>query len=342
MAAPVIHIGDATIQTTVEQKTYPSLHIMDHTGAVYHVAVRAQDERLATGTETLVYEQTAINTCETVTLDAGLYRAELRGGSGGLASRCNAGMFNTPQQGVINTTIIKLDVSSTIYTFRGGDGNNGGAINTHQTCGGGASGVDSVIVLPTRTIRATGGVGIGCSMSATLSAYPKGSWYQYWHYNGGGGGVSDMAQGLPGRDSNGSMHSGLVAGGGGGAPSGMGGAAVKNTTAGANATSTGGGNGGDATNPNGDSKTSNIGHGGAGGANVTWTCGGQTIVSYGGGGGGGVCAFANKTICELYGGTYGEDKGGVSCYSDCADGGDGGSGSTGTSTDSYVKIYRIG
>ena len=46
MVAPVIHIGDATIQTTVEQKTYPSLHIMDHTGAVYHVAVRAQDEQL--------------------------------------------------------------------------------------------------------------------------------------------------------------------------------------------------------------------------------------------------------------------------------------------------------
>ena len=337
MAAPVIHIGDATIQTTVEQKTYPSLHIMDHTGAVYHVAVRAQDEQLATGTETLVYEQSAINTCETVTLDAGLYRAELRGGSGGLASRCNSGIFNTPQLGVINTTIIKLDVSSTIYTFRGGDGNNGGAINTHQTCGGGASGLDSVIVLPTRTIRATGGVGIGCSMSATLSAYPQGSWYQYFRYNGGGGGVSDMAQGLPGLVTN----SGLVAGGGGGAPNGTGGAAVKNTTAGANATSTGGGNGGDATNPNGDSKTSNIGYGGRGGANVTWTCGGQTITSYGGGGGGGACAFANKTTCELYGGTYGDETG-VMCYSDCADGGDGGSGSTGTSTDSYVKIYRIG
>ena len=337
MVAPVIHIGDATIQTTVEQKTYPSLHIMDHTGAVYHVAVRAQDEQLATGTETLVYEQSAINTCETVTLDAGLYRAELRGGSGGLASACNAGAFNTPQLGTINTTIIKLDAPTTISVFRGGDGNKGGVVNTHQTCGGGASGADSLIVLPTRTIRATGGVGIGCSMAANLSGYPQGAWYKYFYYNGGGGGVSDMTQGLPGI----SVSSGIAAGGGGGAPSGTGGAAATNTTAGSNATSAGGGNGGDATNPNGDSKTSNIGYGGRGGANVTWTCGGQTITSYGGGGGGGACAFANKAVCELYGGTYGDETG-ILCYSDCANGGDGGSGSTGTSTDSYVKIYRIG
>ena len=337
MVAPVIHIGDATIQTTVEQKTYPSLHIMDHTGAVYHVAVRAQDEQLATGTETLVYEQSAINTCETVTLDAGLYRAELRGGSGGLPARCSSGMGTIPQLGTINTTIIKLDASTTISVFRGGDGNKGGVINTHQTCGGGASGADSLIVLPTRTIRATGGVGIGCSMSDNLSGYPRGSIYYYFRYNGGGGGVSDMANGLKGL-----VNSAYVAGGGGGAPNGTGGAAVKNTTAGANATSTGGGNGGDATNPIGDSKTSNIGYGGRGGANVTWTCGGQTITSYGGGGGGGMCALYSEKVCTAYGGTYGEAGNAPQCYSDCADGGDGGSGSTGTSTDSYVKIYRIG
>ena len=326
MAAPVIHIGDATIQTTVEQKTYPSLHIMDHTGAVYHVAVRAQDEQLATGTETLVYEQSAINTCETVTLDAGLYRAELRGGSGGLPARCSSGMGTVAQLGVINTTIIKLDVSSTIYTFRGGDGNNSGAINKHQFPGGGASGVDSVIVLPTRTIRAIGGAPVQCTAQAVY-AFPSGGWSSPGHCIGG------AANSNGGKGVWGMFVAGGCGGGGGGAPNGTGGAAAKNTTAGADATSTGGGNGGDATNPNGDSKTSNIGHGGAGGANVTWTCGGQTITSYGGGGGGGMCAWVNTNHC---------DKNGTWCYSDCADGGDGGSGSTGTSTDSYVKIYRIG
>ena len=326
MAAPVIHIGDATIQTTVEQKTYPSLHIMDHTGAVYHVAVRAQDEQLATGTETLVYEQSTINTCETVTLDAGLYRAELRGGSGGLPARCSAGMGTVAQLGVINTTIIKLDVSSTIYTFRGGDGNNSGAINKHQFPGGGASGVDSLIVLPTRTIRATGGVPVQCTAQA-LDAFPSGGWSPQGHCIGG------AANSNGGRGVWGTPVAGGCGGGGGGAPNGTGGAAAKNTTAGANATSTGGGNGGDATNPNGDSKTSNIGHGGAGGANVTWQCGGQTITSYGGGGGGGMCAGVMTKNCN---------QNGSWCYSDCADGGDGGSGSTGTSTDSYVKIYRIG
>ena len=331
MVAPVIHIGDATIQTTVEQKTSPSLHIMDHTGAVYHVAVRAQDEQLATGTETLVYEQSAINTCETVTLDAGLYRAELRGGSGGLASKCEGA---SAMLGYINTSIFKLDASTTISVFRGGDGSDSGPINGHQFPGGGASGVDSLVVLPTRTIRATGGMPVQCTSQAA-SAFPSGSWASPGHCIGGAansnGGIGVSGAGWAGR----------CGGGGGGAPSGMGGAAANNTTAGSNATSAGGGDGGNATNPIGDSKTSNIGYGGRGGANVTWTCGGQTITSYGGGGGGGMCAFANKALCELYGGTYGTETG-IMCYTDCADGGDGGSGSTGTSTDSYVKIYRIG
>lgn len=332
MVAPVIHIGDATIQTTVEQKTYPSLHIMDHTGAVYHVAVRAQDEQLATGTETLVYEQSAINTCETVTLDAGLYRAELRGGSGGLPSKCDGAPATL---GYINTSIFKLDASTTISVFRGGDGSNSGTVNQHQVTGGGASGVDSVIVLPTRTIRAIGGTGNACWGWSNLQAFSWGSVSALGRDVGGGGGVSDMANGLAGH-----INIGYVAGGGGGAPNGTGGAATTNTTAGSNATSAGGGNGGDATNPNGDSKTSNVGYGGRGGANVTWTCGGQTITSYGGGGGGGMCAMYSAGECAAYGGTPGGS--GVACYADCADGGDGGSGSTGTSTDSYVKIYRIG
>ena len=332
MVAPVIHIGDATIQTTVEQKTYPSLHIMDHTGAVYHVAVRAQDEQLATGTETLVYEQSAINTCETVTLDAGLYRAELRGGSGGLPSKCTSSVDKTPMLGFINTSVFKLDVSTTISVFRGGDGNNSGTVASSQLPGGGASGVDSLIVLPTRTIRATGGVGVRCTKDNTRN--PAGGGQAYESYCTGGG------AGTNGFVSWGANETVACAGGGGGAPNGTGGAAATNTTAGSNATSAGGGDGGNATNPIGDSKTSNIGYGGRGGANVTWTCGGQTITSYGGGGGGGMCAMYSAGECAAHGGTPGGS--GVACYADCADGGDGGSGSTGTSTDSYVKIYRIG
>ena len=325
MAAPVIHIGDATIQTTVEQKTYPSLHIMDHTGAVYHVAVRAQDEQLATGTETLVYEQTAINTCETVTLDAGLYRAELRGGSGGLPSKCNNPVDKTPMLGYINTSIFKLDASTTISVFRGGDGNNSGTVASSQLPGGGASGVDSLVVLPTRTIRATGGVGVRCTKDNTNN--PAGGGQAYEAYCTGGGAGTNGFVGW------GAAETVICAGGGGGAPNGTGGAAAKNTTAGADATSTGGGNGGDATNPNGDSKTSNVGHGGAGGANVAFQCGGATAIGYGGGGAGGLCYFVYAPACT---------KLNSWCVADCVDGGDGGSGSTGTSTDSYVKIYKIG
>ncbi len=325
MVAPVIHIGDATIQTTVEQKTYPSLHIMDHTGAVYHVAVRAQDEQLATGTETLVYEQSAINTCETVTLDAGLYRAELRGGSGGLPSKCDDTVDRTPMLGYINTSIFKLDASTTISVFRGGDGNDSGPVASSQLSGGGASGVDSLVVLPTRVIRATGGVGVRCTGHVTSN--PNGGGQSYKTVCMGG------ASGTNGFAGWGSSKTVTCAGGGGGAPSGTGGAAAKDTTAGADATSTGGGNGGDATNPNGDSKTSNIGYGGRGGVNVAFQCGGQTIVSYGGGGAGGLCYWVFAPACT---------KLNLWCVADCFDGGAGGSGSTGTSTDSYVKIYRIG
>ena len=325
MVAPVIHIGDATIQTTVEQKTYPSLHIMDHTGAVYHVAVRAQDEQLATGTETLVYEQSAINTCETVTLDAGLYRAELRGGSGGLPGRCTSSVDKTPMLGFINTSVFKLDVSTTISVFRGGDGNNSGTVASSQLPGGGASGVDSLIVLPTRTIRATGGVGVRCTKDNTSNPAGGGQAYEA-RCTGGGAGTN----GFVGWGANETV---VCAGGGGGAPSGTGGAAAKDTTAGADATSTGGGNGGDATNPNGDSKTSNVGHGGAGGANVAFQCGGATAIGYGGGGAGGLCYWVYAPACT---------KLNAWCVADCVDGGAGGSGSTNTSTDSYVKIYRIG
>ena len=325
MVAPVIHIGDATIQTTVEQKTYPSLHIMDHTGAVYHVVVRAQDEQLATGTETLVYEQSAINTCETVTLDAGLYRAELRGGSGGLPSKCNNPVDKTPMLGYINTSIFKLDASTTISVFRGGDGNNSGTVASSQLPGGGASGVDSLVVLPTRTIRATGGVGVRCTKDNTRN--PAGGGQAYTgRCMGGGGGTNGLVGWGP-------TETIICGGGGGGAPSGMGGASATNVTAGANATSAGGGNGGDATNPNGDSKTSNIGYGGRGGANILFQCGGATAIGYGGGGGGGLCYWVYAPACTKYGSW---------CVADCVDGGAGGSGSTGTSTDSYVKIYRIG
>ena len=242
-----------------------------------------------------------------------------------MPGRCTSSVDKTPMLGYINTSIFKLDVSTTVSVFRGGDGNNSGTVASSQLSGGGASGVDSLVVLPTRTIRATGGVGVRCTKDNTNN--PAGGGQVYTGRCTGGGAGTDGFVGW------GANETVACAGGGGGAPNGTGGVAVENTTAGANATSAGGGDGGNATNPNGDSQTSNIGYGGRGGANVTWTCGGQTITSYGGGGGGGMCTGILADAC---------DKGGSWCYADCADGGDGGSGSTGTSTDSYVKIYRIG
>jgi len=298
---------------------------MDHTGAVYHVAVRAQDEQLATGTETLVYEQSAINTCETVTLDAGLYRAELRGGSGGLPSKCNDTVDRTPMLGYINTSIFKLDASTTISVFRGGDGNDSGPVASSQLPGGGASGVDSLVVLPTRTIRAPGGVGVRCTGHVTSN--PNGGGQSYQTVCMGG------ASGTNGFAGWGSSKTVTCAGGGGGAPSGTGGTTWqynKNcpsdtvVSAGTDATNAGGGDGGgvtDAYYKPGDTTPKNAA-GGRGGANVTFQCGGQTITIYGGGGGG-------ACISGYYGA-------GVA-----VPGGDGGSGSTNTSTNSFIRIYKM-
>jgi len=124
-----------------------------------------------------------------------------------------------------------------------------------------------------------------------------------------------------------------LGGGGGGAPSGTGGTTWqynKNcpsdtvVSAGTDATNAGGGDGGgvtDAYYKPGDTTPKNAA-GGRGGANVTFQCGGQTITIYGGGGGG-------ACISGYYGA-------GVA-----VPGGDGGSGSTNTSTNSFIRIYKM-
>lgn len=206
MPAPVLHIGDTVIQTSVEQKTFPSLHVMDDNGDVYHIAIKAQNAEMAFGTESLIYEEQTINTCQTLTLDAGIYRVELRGGAGGVSSRCSLPDSNVSQQSNINTSVFKLDEETEVYVLRGGDGNNSGACDNHQFVGGGASGVDSILVLPTCTIRSTGGVGQSCgylilnpmagggqdswgkSIGGGTSKRGGDSWYGNLGNSGGGGG----------------------------------------------------------------------------------------------------------------------------------------------------------
>jgi hypothetical protein len=260
---------------------------------------------------------------------------ELRGGAGGKQSRCRSGLGKINPVANTVSQIFKLPTQTTVYAFRGGDGNDSDAVTFHQIPGGGASGVDSMLVVGDRAI-----VGIGAPSSQCFShgvtAYPGGGQVHKYYCQSTPSGTYSVEHIKIGHPISYSAYG--CGGGGGGAPNGLGGdAATSNTKfklyAGTNATSDGGGNGGDAENLRGDSQTKNRGIGGIGGKNVTYTCAGHTAVSYGGGGGGATCALRDASTCETLGSW---------CYSDCADGGNGASGSTGKSDTSYVKIYKIG
>ena len=347
---PAIHINNVDIQVYEQQYTSPTLHVQNTDGKIYHAIVIPQGGELFNAKEELVYSNAAdnllnsngtINDCEKekVTLDAGLYRVELRGGAGGKQSRCDAGLGRINPVANTVSQIFKLPTQTTVYAFRGGDGNDSPAVTAHQIPGGGASGVDSMLIIDDHAIIGIGAPSSQC-MDALFAGFPI-----------GGHGIKYNCQSTPAgtysietiRSTRGYLHGAstyICGGGGGGAPNGLGGGAVSNTklkaTAGTNGTDGpdgGGGNGGDAENLMGDSQTKNTARGGFGGKNFTYKCAGHTAVSYGGGGGGGECSLYDDNSCKTHN---------AACYPDCADGGNGASGSTGTSDTSYVKIYKIG
>jgi hypothetical protein len=265
-----------------------------------------------------------------------MYRVELRGGAGGKQSRCRSGLGTTNPVANMVSQIFKLPTQTTVYAFRGGDGNDSSAVTRHQIPGGGASGVDSMLIIDDHTIVGIGAPSSQC-FNIDVGAYPTGGSVIHHKCQSTPAGTYSLVQILSG---DASVQSLICAAGGGGAPNGLGGAAASNTkvkaTAGTNGTDGpdgGGGNGGDAENLMGDSRTKNRGIGGIGGKNVYWQCAGHTAVSYGGGGGGGACAIYDDTACKTHN---------ACCYADCADGGNGASGSTDKSDTSYVKIYKIG
>ncbi|MBE6461035.1 MAG: hypothetical protein E7007_03995 [Alphaproteobacteria bacterium] len=346
---PAIHVNNVEIQVYEQQYTSPTLHVQNTDGKIYHAIVIPDGGEFLDTSEKLVYSNAddnlldsngAINECQGVTLDAGMYRVELRGGAGGKQSRCNAGLGKTNITANVVSQIFKLPTQTTVYAFRGGDGNDSPTVTKHQIPGGGASGVDSMLVVGDRAIVGIGAPSSQC-FNLTAQAYPGGGGQTYEYHcqstPSGTYSVQDIKIGDSYIYSVFGYSEFGCGGGGGGAPNGVGGAAGSSTqfkmTAGENATTNGGGNGGDAENLMGDSQTKNIAYGGAGGKNVYWQCAGHTAVSYGGGGGGATCALRHPSSCESTG---------AWCYSDCADGGDGASGSTGTSDTSYVKIYKIG
>lgn len=288
-----------------------------------------------TGSEELVFEATNFNTCNEIVLQPGCYRAELRGGVGTMNEYC----LEAVEQNIINTMSALFSISepTTIYALRGGDGNAGGVNlstsgNYTGAFGGGASGVDSILVVDDKIWRANGGTGKTCAISAkkivntTVAGYALG--------NGQGGNAINITTDSKKRafyyyvrDSS-VIYS--VGGGGGGAPNRI---ASKGwyrqsplfneeivIDAGTDGTPEVGGNGGDIkTCTTLDCAEFAVANGGYGGATVEFNCGGQVAYSYGGGGGGGA-ALTNLNAIN---------------------GGDGGSGSTGTSNISFLRIYKM-
>lgn len=319
-----------------------TLHIMTHNGAVYDVVEKIPSGScIMGGTETLVFEADTFNTCQDVTLKPGCYRVEMMGGLGGKNAECKdwaEQMITEPLSGMFT-----LDSETTVYAFRGGDGmpgtvNKSG--NYYGSFGGGASGADSVLVVGDRVFRARGANGQSCRGMFVWGLCINGESSSLYQGNGRGAGWVELESGTANNQrfcvntkptGNTTFSIRQVGGGGGGAPSGTGGTTWqynKNCPAdtvidaGADATTAGGGDGGDITNAyyNPDDTTPKNATGGRGGANVTWTCGGQTITVYGGGGGG---ACINGAYARI------------------TNGGDGGSGSTNTSTNSFIRIYKM-
>jgi hypothetical protein len=293
------------------------------------------------GDETLYYEEDSVNECKKITLPAGRYRIEVMGGRGG-GNKDFGGRVLTP---VKEFYTFSIDADTQIYLFRGGDGLVSQPSATPR--GSGSSGVDSFAIIDGNIIRSNGGhgmhTGAGPSWGFTESI-------------GGTGGANEIIKNIYGKDMNfgregltgtqitaisSPYYAILSGGGGGGAPDGKGAPGAYNvntsqfefckaegsncsarSTAAVPATDTGGGNGGDVYVTYKD--WSVVAHGGKGGKNVYYPCGGINAVSYGAGGSGALCK-----------GGYLNDTEPV-----CYDGTDGGSGSSNSSDTSFIKIYK--
>ena len=318
-----------------------AINILASDGTHYVNAIVPDGGYILYGDETLYYEEDSINECKEITLPAGRYRIEVMGGRGG-GDKDFVLRVLTPFKEFYTFSI---DTDTQIYLFRGGDG-----LVTQPTARGiptasGSSGVDSFAIIDGNIIRSNGGHGMHI---------------RNWDFTesiGGTGGANEIIKNYYGEDMNygrlglrGNYGSAATSnkyniissgGGGGGAPDGTtytriinvntsqfefcsaeGSNCSARSTAGVPATGTGGGNGGDVYVTYKD--WSVVAHGGQGGKNIYYPCGGINAVSYGAGGSGAVCK-----------GGYLNDTEPV-----CYDGTDGGSGSSNSSDTSYIKIYK--
>ncbi len=311
-----------------------TLFLQHPNGTVYQAVNDIPDGAcILTGAEELVFEVTNFNTCNEIVLQPGCYRAELRGGIGQRGEWC----LDTTEFINIQTAsaLFSLTETTTIYALRGGDGNPGKIVTDSiyaAAPGGGASGVDTILVAGEHVWRATGGPGSSCTTHKYSNLNHINMYFNVGMGLGGNSVTKSYINQGAGFQTGDGAISRACGGGGGGAPDGLGGDIQKMhpllnpgiiIETGANGTSDGGGDGGDIVScANAECSELITLHGGTGGKNAYYSCGGQTAVSYGGGGGGAGGFVTNSNKRYL-------------------DGGDGGSGSTGTSNTSFLRIYKM-
>lgn len=288
-----------------------------------------------TGSEELVFEATNFNTCNEIVLQPGCYRAELRGGVGTMNEYCLEAVDLDSVKTI--SALFSISEATTVYALRGGDGNAGG-VNLYPSgnytgaFGGGASGVDSILVVNDKVWRANGGVGNICAITSKNTA----TGITNIDYGAGGGGnnftqTQTSRAVFYGASSSSAIY--VNGGGGGGAPNipankeiGINSGShsdIVERNIGQDGSTDSGGDGGNVTScTTFDCSELVTATGGKGGKNISYNCGGETVTAYGGGGGGG--AIRSYTT-----------------YNIKIDGGDGGSGSTGTSNVSFLRIYKM-
>lgn len=211
----MIHIGDYTVPAYTSQMTTPSLKIRTSDGSMFYVPMIAEDMCIATGNTELYYEETDINTCKEITLPAGCWRVELSGGFGQGLCGSDDDIYQT---GATETYTLRLNTETQIYVFRGGDGNAPAAYVAGTGIGGGASGVDSFIVVKNQIKSAAGGGGELCqSGNPTYSTeFDSNNLQCNLRPSYGGGGNPDRAGGQSGHNNTDSACKIFYGAGGGG------------------------------------------------------------------------------------------------------------------------------
>jgi len=295
-SANVINIGGVSMPLWDSRPTTPALGVRNDAGVTKYLPVHTcltsgrPAVRFDNGVNysllnynwTLLHSISAVNTCQSFTLTPGYYLIQYLGGTGGkggdglTAGTAGIGAVAGQQELCITET-------TTMHTFRGGNGNAGAngnrSGNSIAAGSGGASGAPSMVVVGTNVLISEGG---GGGRGGNVRDHNNNT--RNCGMGGGGNAGANSNGGAAGDNYAWSTNFYMCGAGGGGSPSGAGAAQSGSSSYGGGASAAGtlasGGSGGNAW------RMLDSWSGGNGGTTVTWNCGGQALRSFGGGGAG--------------------------------------------------------